>query len=313
MKKVTVIIPNYNGKEYLKNCLESVITETKIPIDIIVVDNGSQDGSVKELEEVFPQVQFLFLYKNYGFSKAVNTGIRKARTPYVILLNNDTQIKAGFVEALLQRIESDERIFSVEAKMLQYHDKEKIDSAGTFYNVFGWARARGKDKSVEKYNEACRTFAACAGAAIYRRNLFEETGVFDENYFAYLEDIDIGYRARICGYYNAYEPKAQVYHVGSAVSGSRYNEFKVRISARNNIYLIHRNMPVVQIIINMPFLAAGFFIKLLFFMKKGFGKAYLQGLNEGKQLCGKIPKRRMDKRNFLNVLKIQKELWTVVF
>lgn len=294
MKQVTIIIPNYNGKEYLNKCLKSVFGKTTIPVEVIVVDNHSQDGSIEAAKISYPQVLYVLLDKNYGFSKAVNEGIKRTKTPYVILLNNDTEIKEGFVEALLKRIKIDNRIFSVEAKMIQYHNKDRIDSAGTFYNILGWARARGKDKEVSRYQKACYTFAACAGAAIYRKSMFEKIGIFDENYFAYLEDIDIGYRARKHGYINVYEPKAQVYHVGSAASGFRYNEFKVRISARNNIYLIHKNMPWMQKIMQSPFLAAGFFIKTMFFVKKGFGKSYLQGLKEGFELCKRTQITRLE-------------------
>jgi len=285
MKQVTVIIPNYNGKEYLMECVGSVTENTKIPVDIIVVDNGSQDGSAQEIKLHYPQVNVILLGKNYGFSRAVNEGIRVANTPYVLLLNNDTKIKSGFVEYLLHRIKSDSKLFSVEAKMLQYHQKDRIDSAGTFYNLLGWARARGKGQPAYKYEKACYTFAACAGAAIYRKKIFDEIGLFDEDYFAYLEDIDIGYRAKKYGYRNAYEPKAVVYHVGSAASGSRYNAFKVKISARNNIYLIYKNMSKIQIIMQFPFLLTGFLIKALFFLRMGYGKEYLSGLTEGIRDC----------------------------
>lgn len=313
MKQVTVIIPNYNGKEYLMECIDSVLENTKIPVDIIVADNGSQDGSAQEALLYYPKVNVIFLGSNFGFSRAVNEGIRVAKTPYVLLLNNDTKITPGFVEHLLRRIKSNPELFSVEAKMLQYHAKHKIDSAGTFYNCLGWARARGKDKPAQNYNEAAYTFASCAGAAIYRKSVFEKIGLFDETFFAYLEDIDIGYRARIHGCKNAYEPKAKVYHVGSASSGSRYNAFKVKISARNNIYLLHKNMPWMQMMINLPFLAAGFGIKTLFFMKKGFGKEYIEGLKEGIGLSKQRPKAKFQKKYWMNYLKIQKELWTVVF
>ena len=146
MKQVTIIIPNYNGKKYLMRCLQTVFANTEIPVDVIVVDNHSQDGSIEEAMQYYPQVQYISLDKNYGFSKAVNEGIVRAATPYVLLLNQDTEIEPGVVEYLLRRIKTDRKIFSVEAKMIQLHDKTKIDSAGTFYNVFGWARARGKDK-----------------------------------------------------------------------------------------------------------------------------------------------------------------------
>ena len=109
----------------------------------------------------------------------------------------------------------------------------------------------------------------CGGAAIYRKKIMEKIGYFDEEHFAYLEDTDIGYRARIYGYENWYAPDAVVYHVGSGTSGSRYNHFKTRYSSRNNIYLIYKNMPLLQIILNLPFLVAGFLIKFLFTKRNG--------------------------------------------
>ena len=309
MCQVTIVIPNYNGEKYLKNCIQSVRDHTRIPYQLIVVDNGSSDRSIEEIEEAFPEVRVIRLDKNYGFCKAVNEGIRDSSTPYVLLLNNDTVIRKGFVENLLQAVERDEKIFSVEAKMLQYADPSRIDSAGTYYNALGWAYSAGKDKPSSRYTRKKYTFSTCAGAAIYRRELLEKTGLFDERHFAYLEDVDIGYRARILGYRNLYEPKAEVIHVGSASSGSRYNEFKVRYSARNNIYLIYKNMPLLQWLINLPFLSAGFGIKTLFFWKKGFGKIYLKGLLEGISICRKKEKVRFRPGNLKNYIIIQLELW----
>ena len=280
MKEVTVVIPNYKGEAYLRPCVESLLAGTGLEMDVIIVDNGSRDGCVEEVRRLYPQVECVCLDQNYGFCKAVNIGIRKAETPYVFLLNNDTLVCKGAVEALLASLKKDRRIFSVEAKMIQYQDRTKIDSAGTFYNAFGWAYARGKDRPADQYRKRGPVFSACAGAAMYRREVFEEIGLFDEEHFAYLEDVDVGYRARIAGYRNVYEPMARIIHVGSAASGSRHNEFKVRLSARNNLYLIYKNMPVLQILLNLPFLLAGFLVKYLFFLKKGLGAIYLKGLME---------------------------------
>lgn len=309
MQEVTVVIPNYNGQKYLIPCMKALYENTKIAMDVIVVDNGSMDQSASEAQKAYPQATYIFFDKNYGFCRAVNEGIRAAHTEYVLLLNNDTEIKEGFVENLLRTIKKNKMIFSVEAKMIQYGNQEFIDSAGTYYNALGWAFARGKDTSVSKYNQRCQTFAACAGAAIYRKNVFEKIGYFDENHFAYLEDIDIGYRAKIYGYKNLYEPKAKVIHVGSASSGSRYNEFKTRYSARNNIYLIYKNMPALQIVLNLPTLMAGFLAKAVFFGRIGFGKLYLNSLKEGLSLCKPECKVNFQKNNLKNYAMIQCELW----
>ena len=197
--------------------------------------------------------------------------------------------------------------------MIQYQDRTKIDSAGTFYNAFGWAYARGKDRPADQYRKRGIVFSACAGAAMYRREVFEEIGLFDEEHFAYLEDVDVGYRARIAGYRNVYEPMARIIHVGSAASGSRHNEFKVRLSARNNLYLIYKNMPVLQILLNLPLLLAGFLVKYLFFLKKGLGAIYLKGLMEAPKLMKKKKKVLYQKGHLKNYLKIQLELWINIF
>jgi len=156
-------------------------------------------------------------------------------------------------------------------------------------------------------------FSACAGAAIYRRELLLEVGGFDANHFAYLEDVDLGYRARINGYVNMYEPEAVCLHAGSASSGSRYNEFKVNLSSRNSIYLILKNMPLLQIVINLPFLIIGYAVKTLFFIRKGFGLTYIKGLGKGFALFfskkGHVKKVHFKLKNLGNYCMIQLELW----
>lgn len=313
MKEVTVVIPNYKGKQYLLSCVESIYENTDQEVEILIVDNASQDGSTEQVQEKYPQIRTVFLEKNYGFCRAVNLGIREAKTPYVFLLNNDTLVCPHAIDFLSKVLKENPMAFSAEAKMIQYHDRTKIDSAGTFYNALGWAFARGKDRSVEKYNHTGKTFATCGGAALYRRDIFDEIGYFDEAHFAYLEDVDIGYRAKIAGYRNLYVPESNIIHVGSAASGSRHNEFKVRLSARNNLYLIYKNMPVLQILLNLPLLLAGFLVKYLFFLKKGLGAIYLKGLMEAPKLMKKKKKVLYQKGHLKNYLKIQLELWINIF
>ena len=290
--KVTVIIPNYNGKHFMQPCLESLNKQTCPDFKVLVVDNHSTDGSIEYMKENYPEIEVIPLDKNYGFSYAVNVGIRHAVTPYVILLNNDTTVDAQYIEAMTKAIEASPRIFSVSSKMIQMYHPGLIDSAGDLYTLMGWGVCRGTGRSISNYTTPDRIFTACAGAAIYRRKVFQEIGYFDESHFAYLEDIDIGYRAQIYGYKNMYCPTALVYHVGSGTSGSKYNSFKVKLSARNSIWLNYKNMPLLQLIINLPALLLGYGIKTAFFFKIGFGKDYIQGLKEGLsgiKNCKKIP------------------------
>ncbi|MDE7198566.1 MAG: glycosyltransferase family 2 protein, partial [Lachnospiraceae bacterium] len=138
-------------------------------------------------------------------------------------------------------------------------------------------------------------------------------GMLDENHFAYLEDVDLGYRARIYGYRNLYVPDAVVYHAGSASSGSRYNAFKAELTARNSVYLVYKNMPPAQLLLNLPFLMAGFLVKQLFFLKKGLGRSWCKGIVEGFRLChssgGRERRVRFRGRRLPAYIRIQWELW----
>ena len=308
MREVSIVIPNYNGKHFLEDCLTSVFAQNIKDQEVIVVDNGSTDGSLEYLEN-YPGVRVLALDKNYGFCGAVYLGIQAADSEYVILLNNDTEVDPEFTGELLKAIKADESIFSCSSKMIQFHDRARMDDAGDYYCALGWAFGRGKGKPVKDYEDSANVFASCAGAAIYRKKLLEALGYFDEKHFAYLEDIDVGYRARIHGYRNVYAPKAVVYHVGSGFSGSTHNAFKVKLSSRNNIYLIYKNMPFLQILLNSPFLLAGHTVKWLFFLKKGLGKEYLTGIKEGIALCKEGKKVRFSWENLPNYGVIQWELW----
>lgn len=312
MRKTTVVIPNYNGIKYLENCLLSLFDGTVIP-HVIVVDNASSDGSREVVEEKFEQVQLITFKENTGFCKAVNAGIKASDTEYVMLLNNDTIADAEMIECLETALDDNPQAFSVASKMINMYEPERLDDAGDFYSALGWAYARGKDKPVTCYDAPDRVFSACAGAALYRKSVFDEIGYFDENHFAYLEDMDIGYRANIYGWKNLYEPKAKVFHAGSGVSGSRHNEFKVSLSSRNSVYLIWKNMPLLQWILNLPFLIAGYLIKTLFFMKKGLGKTYIKGVYAGLRLSlskeGRVNKVKFSFGHLRNYAWIQWQLW----
>lgn len=310
----TIVIPNYNGIDYIEKCLRSLAGE---PARVIVVDNGSTDGSREVVQQQFPGVELISLEQNYGFCKAVNEGIAASKTTYVILLNNDTEVQKGFVRALEQPLDGHPEVFSGSAQIRSMNSPELIDDAGDFYCALGWAFARGKDKPAEGYQRKRRIFAACGCAAIYRRKLFREIGNFDENHFAYLEDIDLGYRAGIYGYRNLYIPSAVVYHAGSAVSGSRYNEFKVNLSAKNSVYLAYKNMPPLQLLVNMPLLLAGFAVKAVYFAKKGLGGVYCKGLCKGLKLCvseeGRAHRVRYDRDNLYSYIRLQLELWGNIY
>lgn len=311
--EVSVIIPNFNGLAYLEGVLSGLERQSMKNFEVILVDNGSTDGSCAFVAAQYSWVHIIELSENFGFSRAVNEGIKAARAPYVLLLNNDTEVEPDFLKEMTEGIQRHKKAFSCQAKMIQFHDREKMDDGGNYYCALGWAFAGGKGKAAERYDKEKKIFSSCAGAAIYRKKIFEKIGYFDDEHFAYLEDLDVGYRARIYGYENWYIPGAVVYHVGSGTSGSRYNQFKIRYSSRNNIYMIYKNMPLLQMILNLPFLLVGFGMKILFFCLKGYGREYLAGIKNGFQLSVKGRKVPFSLKHFPAYCKIQWELWVNIF
>ena len=306
--KVTVIIPNYNGLRFLKDCLTALENQSMKDFETLVIDNASSDESVAYIRENFPNVNVMVMEKNLGFSGGVNVGIQSAKTPYVLLLNNDTEVDTHFVEEMVHAIEESPNIFSVSSKMIQFYDREKLDDAGDLYGILGWGFQRGIDAPATSYTKKEEIFSACAGAAIYRKDVFEKIGYFDELHFAYLEDIDVGYRGKIAGYKNMYCPTAIVYHVGSGTSGSKYNSFKVKLAARNSVYLNYKNMPNIQLVINSLPLCLGWLLKWRFFKKNGFEKDYVDGLKEGFSTRKKCKRVQFQWKNWKNYVKIEWQL-----
>lgn len=319
MKTVAVIIPNFNGKKYLADCLKSLQKQTFKDFCVIIVDNHSTDGSVEFINGYIQKgaldIELISLSENTGFANAVNVGIRATDARYVFLLNNDTCCDEKAIEALVKVLDKKSGVFSAQAKMLQYRNPELIDDAGDYYCALGWAFSPGKDKRSSLYTKRINVTSACAGAAMYRRELFDEVGYFDEAHFCYLEDVDVGYRAKLSGYSNILEPEAVVYHIGSGSSGSRYNTFKVELTAANNLYLVYKNMPALQVVINLPFLILGILIKHVFYMKKGLGRAHLKGLRKGfsKIIDNPGKKATFRGKELLGCIKMQLELWLNLF
>lgn len=316
MSSFSVVIPNYNGLGYINDCLLAMRSQSLQPDIVIVVDNGSEDGSAEFIARKFPEVELICLPENTGFCGGVNTGIRAsmdAGMDYVILLNNDTKADLKFCEELVRAMDVQPRAFSCQAKMLKMDAPGRLDDAGDLYCALGWSFARGKGRRERFYRKPVEIFSSCAGAAIYRMSVLREIGLFDENHFAYLEDCDIGWRAQIRGYRNFFIPSAKTLHVGSASSGSIYNLFKVKNTSRNSVYLIYKNMPAWQILLNLPFLLPGFAVKAAFFAEKGYGKEYVAGILKGFAMCRKGRKEgkkvQFEKNNISNYRHIQAGLW----
>lgn len=283
--KLHIIIPNYNGAHFLTNCLNSLRRQTYQNFRITVVDNGSSDESVTLLQRHYPEVNILKLPYNKGFAAAANVGIQESKEPYVMLLNNDTIVKHNCIEKMMNAILSDNRIFSVGAHILSMNAPHLTDTIGDFYTLFGYAFCRGQGLASARFalhhKNHIPSFTNCGCAVIYRRSLLEKTGLFDEHFFAYLEDVDLGFRARKMGYKNVVCPEAHIFHYGSGTTGAKYTPFKVYLSARNNIWLRKKNLTLFQRLFRAPFFLTGTLLKLLYFHKINLGRFYTKGILDG--------------------------------
>lgn len=237
------VIPNWNGAEVLEDCIKSVLAQT-LPLKILVVDNGSSDGSL-EIVAKYSDIEVLALDKNHGFAGGVNAGIKKAleaNAEYVVLLNNDAVADKNWLKNLIDATKANPKLGIVTSKILN-DSGEYLDSAGEFYSIWGLPYSRGRREVViDKYDKDVKVFAASGGASLYRTIMLDEIGLFDEDFFAYYEDVDLSFRAQLAGWKVAYCPKAIVYHQIGATS-SKIGGFATYQTMKNLPWLFWKNVP----------------------------------------------------------------------
>lgn len=276
---IEIIIPNWNGEGMLRHCLQSLRQQTFSGFAVTVVDNGSRDGSIELVEQQFPEIRLIKFGHNTGFSVAVNTGIEAARAPWLLLLNNDMEVAPDCLEQLRQAVGRYPEFDFFALKMMNFHQRDCIDGAGDAVLRGGVGYRLGTmEKDGEGYRHDRETFGACAGAALYSRELFARVGLFDSDFFAYLEDVDLNMRARRLGSRCLFLASALVYHIGSASSGSKINDLTVRLSTRNNLYVLVKNYPGGLFLRFLPAIVIYQTAWLLFCLKKGMLIPYLAGL-----------------------------------
>jgi GT2 family glycosyltransferase len=238
---VSVIIPNWNGAHHLPACLDSLAGQRYPHFEVIVVDNGSTDGSLSCLMREYGWVRVLPLGENRGFAPACNLGMRAARGEIVVLLNNDTATDPGWLEAVVDTFARHPEAGAVASKMLLYDDRSRLHTAGDFYRLDGTPGNRGAWQRDEgQFDVETPVFSACGGSAAYRRSMLDDVGLLDEAFFFSCEDVDLGWRAQLAGWPCMYTPRAVVYHKVSATGGGVTNSY---YDGRNFIYLIVKNFP----------------------------------------------------------------------
>ncbi len=240
-RRFSVVIPNWNGKNFLAACLDSLRDQTFDDIEVILVDNASADGSQDFVRALYPEVRLIELESNRGFTGACNIGMDVATGAYIALLNNDTEAESDWAEQVAKAFEAHPQAGIVASKMLLFDQRDRIHTAGDFFTTDGRAGNRGAwEWDRGQYDQGEYVFSACGGSAAYRRSLLSDIGTLDDDFFFLLEDVDMAWRAQLAGYKVWYEPSAVVYHYLSATGGGVTASYH---DGRNGIWLVAKNMP----------------------------------------------------------------------
>lgn len=271
--KSSVIIVNWNGERFLERCLAALMAQTVKPHEIIVVDNASSDGSV-EIVRRFPSVRLMTQDQNTGFARGNNLAIEaaSAESEWIALLNPDAFAQPHWLEALLEAVESNPGFDVFGSKLVNAADPAVQDGGGDAYHMSGlvWRMGHGVPvpASVENAREV---FSPCAAAALYRRSALREIGGFDEDYFCYVEDVDLGFRLRLAGYRCLYVPQSVAHHIGSGTTGGQHSDFALYHGHRNLVWTFVRDMPGILFWLLLPLHILLNLVSILWFALRGRG------------------------------------------
>jgi len=293
---ISVTIVTWNSIAYLSNCLDSLLAQTFYDFEVILVDNGSEDSSLDGLYEKYPSLD-LYIHRsnsNLGFAVANNIGARLARGKWLALLNTDAFPESDWLEKLVQATEDYPEFSCFSSRQIQAQNPLFLDGAGDAYHVSGMAWKHYLGYPVSQYGlEQREVFSSCGAAALYSRQAFLDVGGFDEDFFSYLEDVDLGFRLRLRGYRCLYVPQAIVHHVGSATLGVA-SDFALYHYHRNIVWSFIQNMPsgllwkymFAHIVANIIYLAN--------YTLRGRGRALWKAKTDAVRGLSKALKKRRD-------------------
>ncbi len=275
--RVSVVIVNWNGEQFLEQCLTALMTQTVKPREIILVDNASSDDSV-EIARKFPAVRLMLLEQNTGFARGNNLAIEAASadSEWIALINPDAFAEPRWLEALLMSAACNPESDIFGSKLVNAANPTLLDGAGDAYHISGlvWRMGHGSPVLSSAENER-EVFSPCAAAALYRRSALSETGGFDEDYFCYVEDVDLGFRLRLAGHRCLYVPQSVAHHVGSGTTGGRHSAFSVYHGHRNLVWTFIKNMPGILFWLLLPIHVLLNLVSIIYFSMHGQNKVIL--------------------------------------
>ncbi|MCL4299662.1 MAG: glycosyltransferase family 2 protein [Anaerolineae bacterium] len=238
---LSIIIPHYNGCHYLTTCFNALRAQTYSRLEIILADNGSTDDSVALTRRNFPEVKILELGRNLGLTGAINRAIETAQGEIIVPLNNDTEVAPSWAQALVDALHAHPEAGIIACKMLLFDQRDTLHSAGDGFGVDGIPINRGVwQKDAGQFDRDVYIFGGCGGAVAYRREMLADIGLFDEELFMYLEDVDLNWRAHLAGYRVVFAPQAVVYHQLSATGGGVTASF---YTGRNTLFILAKDLP----------------------------------------------------------------------
>jgi len=292
---VSAIVVNYNGRRFLKECVQSLIDQTYENMEIIIVDNASSDDSIEYLTSNFKGLIIIENSENLGFAGGVNAGIRKARGSFILTLNNDARADSHCVEHLISVMTTDDSIGMCATKML--FPDNRINSAGICISRSGAAWDRGMfETDNAQYDQREEIFGPCAGAALYRTKMLDEIDLFDENFFLYMEDVDLAFRAQLSGWRCIFVPDAVVYHFHGGTAGFM-SDLTVYYGNRNILWWPVKDYPSGTLLLSLPWIIGRSIAVIPYYIIKGQGKVILRSkIDALAGLPGMWKKRKIIKR-----------------
>ena len=334
MKKVAVVILNYNGKKFLEEFLPNVIANTNAEMaEIVVADNASTDGSVAFMQERFPSIRLIVNDFNGGFATGYNLALKQIEAEYFVLLNSDIEVTPQWIEPVVKLMDSDPNIAACQPKILSYYDKEKFEYAGAsggFIDKYGYPFCRGRvfqhlEEDHGQYDDACEVFWATGACMFVRADLYLQHGGLDDSFFAHMEEIDFCWRMKNLGYKIYCCPQSKVYHIGGGTL-PKSSARKTYLNFRNNLSLLYKNLPSNRVFWTIAYRIVLDWVAALKFLCGGGLKDYwavirahfafyrripsLRKVRKGlpKQLVGQVYQRNIVFENFLRGKKLYSEL-----
>lgn len=287
---ITVVVVNYNGREFIGKCLSSLARQTAGDFEVIVVDNGSTDGSDGDVRQYFPGARLIRMGRNTGYSGGVNRGISEATGRYVFTLNNDTELHPGCIDELLSAVREDGSVGMWATKMI--FPDGAINSTGICIARSGAAWDRGMFRpDTGQFDEPGEVFGPCGGAALYRKDMLAEIGFFDEDFFVYMEDVDVALRGRLAGWTCRYVPSAVVVHRHGGTAGFN-SALSIYYGNRNILWYIVKDLPPDLLFFNLPWIVCRNCGVIPYYLVKGNGRAIVRAKKDAILGIRKMARKR---------------------